>query len=92
MARISYNSTTLGGNLVANGINHIRLAKECFDRAKALADAIAGGGAQSANLETSADFGCDVGQGAALYTAIANAKANINIITDPAVAELDKTP
>jgi len=92
MARISYNAATLGGKLVSDGINHIRLAKECFDRAKALADAISGGGAVTVNLEASTDFGADAGNGQDLYTAIANAKANVNIITDQAIAEIDVTP
>lgn len=92
MARISYNAATLGGKLVSDGINHIRLAKECFDRAKALADAIFGGGAVTVNLEASTDFGADAGNGQALYTSISNAKSNINIISDAAIAELDKIP
>ena len=92
MARISYNAATLGGKLVSDGINHIRLAKECFDRAKALADAVSNGGATAANLETSLDFSAEVGSGQNLYTAIANAKANVNIITDQAIAEIDVTP
>jgi len=92
MARISYNATTLGGKLVADGINHVRLAKENFDRAKALADSISSGGSIPAALDTSVDFGCAVGSGGALYTAISNARANVNVITDQAIAEIDVTP
>ena len=89
MARIVYGSTTIGGLMVAEAVNHVRMAKDILNRAKSLADSISGGGVTPVNLESSAEFNVISGQGSNFYTAISNMKANIASITDSAIADID---
>lgn len=89
MARTSYNSTTIGGIMVAEAVDHISKAKALLNRAKALADSITGGGVTPALLEGSVEFNVVSGQGSNLYTAISNMKANVGAVTDSAISDID---
>ena len=89
MARITYNATTIGGAMVAEGIDHIRKGRDLLTRAKSLADSVFGGGVTPALLELSAEFGVSASQGAAFYTAVNGAKTNAATVTDAAIADLD---
>ena len=89
MARIVYGSTTIGGLMVAEAVNHVRMAKDILNRVKSLADSISGGGVTPANLESSTEFNVVSGQGGNFYTAVSNMKANIASITDSAIADID---
>lgn len=89
MARITYNAVTIGGKMIAEGMDHIRKGRDLLGRAKSLADSVSGGGVTPALLESSAEFGVATGQGAAFYTAIGNAKTNSATVSDAAIADLD---
>jgi hypothetical protein len=89
MARITYNATTIGGKMVAEGIDQIRKGRDLLTRAKSLADSISAGGVTPALLEASPEFGVAVGSGATFYTAIGNAKTNSAVVSDAAIADLD---
>jgi len=89
MARITYNATTIGGTMVAEGIDHIRKGRDLLMRAKSLAASVSAGGTTPALLESSAEFGVLASQGGAFYTAIDNAKTNAATVTDAAIADLD---
>ena len=93
MARIGYNSSSVGGDLVARAVNYLSQAQYLLTRAKSMADAASGGGATPANLETGgtngADFGVASGKGASFYTAIADMKTNAATVSAAAIADLD---
>jgi len=89
MARITYNATTIGGTMVAEGIDHIRKGRDLLMRAKSLADSVSAGGATPALLESSVEFGVLASQGGTFYTALGNAKTNAATVTDAAIADLD---
>lgn len=89
MARIPYNAVTIGGTMVAEGIDHIRKGRDLLGRAKSLADSISSGGLTTALLEGSAEFGVSSGQGSNFYAAIGNAKTNAATVSDAAIADLD---
>lgn len=90
-SRVNYDKTAVvGGAHLANAVKYFILAKQEIALAKGMADSLAGGGADTVNLEGSLEFGADVGGGQALYTAIANLNANSLQITDTALAALSK--
>lgn len=57
MARITFVSTTIGGKMVAEGADFIRKGRESIERATALMNSKAAGGATPALLEASLEFG-----------------------------------
>lgn len=89
MSRLVYDASKIGSKLVAEAIDHISQAQYKLGRAKALADSISGGGVTPASLEASPEFGVAVGAGANFYNALANIKANANVVTAAALADLD---
>ncbi len=89
MARISYNTSTIGGSMVAEAVDHIRKGRDLLNRAVAIANAKSGGGVTPANLESSAEFGVATGEGSTFYTAINNMKTNAATVSDTAIADLD---
>ena len=90
MPRITYDSTKIGGDMVAQAMDHFRKGRDLISRAKSLADSVAAGGATPALLEASPEFGVAAGKGADFYSAVANAKTNAATITDAAIADLDQ--
>ena len=89
MARITYDPATIGGAMVAEGVDHIRKGRECLERAKSLADSISGGGTTPALLESSPVFSVVEGSGSSFYTALNNMKTNAATVTDGAIADID---
>jgi hypothetical protein len=89
MARITFSSATIGGKMVAEGVDHIRKGRECLERAVALANSISAGGATPALLESSVEFNVAVGQGAEFYTAVNGMKVSAATVTDSAIADID---
>jgi hypothetical protein len=87
--RIAYGPTSLGGQHLAAAARYIILAQQEIERAKAIADAITGGGVTPANLTASSDFGT-VSDGAGLYTAIGNLNTNLATVTTAQLAALDQ--
>jgi hypothetical protein len=90
MARIVYNSTTIGGKMVAEAVDHIRKGRDLLTRASALANSISAGGVTPALLESSPEFGVVVGQGSNFYTAVNNMKTNAATVSDTAIADIDQ--
>ena len=70
MANIKYDQTTAFGSKTYLMIQNIRAAQASIQRIKQTADAVSGGGATPANLESSPLFNVAVGQGASFYTAL----------------------
>ena len=89
MARITYNATTIGGKMIAQGVDDIRKGRDLIARAVSLANSISAGGATPALLESSPEFGVAVGAGATFYTALNNMKTNAATVSDTAIADLD---
>lgn len=94
-ARIPYGPTSLGGQHLCAAARYALLAKQEIARAKDMADSITGGGVTPANIEAAAgctDFGAGLtsGQGAAIYTAIANLNTNLGNVTAAQLAALDQ--
>jgi hypothetical protein len=89
MARITYNTATIGGAMVAEAVDHIRKARDLLVRAVSVANSISSGGATPVPLEGSPEFGVATGQGAAFYAAVNSMKTNAATVTDVAIAELD---
>lgn len=89
--RISYNNTNTaaGGGHLALATRYVILAKQEIRRSLAIANEMTGGGVTAANLEGSTEFGAASGKGQALYDAINNFSANLNNLTDAALADLD---
>lgn len=90
MARITYQATSIGGDMVAQAVDHLVQAQTLLNRAVALANSITGGGATPANLEGSTEFNVATSQGSTFYTAINNMKTNAATITASALADLDQ--
>ena len=89
MARIPYSSTTIGGSMLAEAVNHVRKARDILARTKALVESVSVGGTVMTNLEGSAEFNVASGKGSSFYDAVSNMKANCDVITDAAIAEID---
>jgi hypothetical protein len=90
MARITYNATTVGGKMLAEGVDHIRKGRDLLARATALANSISAGGATPTLIEGASEFGITgVGNGAIFYTALNNMKTNAATVSDAAIADLD---
>ena len=85
--RIVYNALPAGGVHVANAAKALLTVRQELALAKALMNAITGGGVTAANLEGSSEFGVAVGQGQAFYDTVNAMLTNVNIVTD---AELMK--
>lgn len=88
--RVIYDEASVGGKMLAEGVDFIRKGQEKLDRAKALADSVTAGGVTTSNLNGSTEFGASVVDGAGLYTAISDMKSNVHTVTDSALANLDK--
>lgn len=89
MPRILYNTETVGGQMIAEAVDHIRLARDLLNRAVGIANSKSAGGATPEALESSAEFGVATGSGGAFYTAINNLKVNAATVSDTAIADLD---
>lgn len=89
MARVTFNSATIGGAMVAEGVDHIRKGREALERATALMNAISAGGATPALLEASVEFGVAASQGSAFYDAVNTMKVNAATVTYAAIADID---
>ena len=89
MVRVTYSSATIGGTMVAEGVDHIRKGRELLERATSLMNSISAGGATPALLESSVEFGVAVGQGSAFYSAVNEMKVNAAAVTDAAIADID---
>ena len=90
MARIAYSATTVGGSMVAAGVDHIRKGRDLLARATALANSISAGGATPSLLEGAPEFGVTgVGNGAIFYTALNGMKANAATVSDSAIGDID---
>lgn len=87
--RIQYSQASAGGAHLAQAVKYVILAQAEIARCMNVMNSISAGGATSANLEGSAEFGAAVGQGGALYTAANNLKANLAVITPAALGDLD---
>lgn len=89
VTRVSYNAATIGGALVAEGVDHLRKGRECLERAVSMANSVCDGGLTPALLEASTEFGVATAKGSAFYTALGNMKTNSATGTDAAIADLD---
>jgi hypothetical protein len=95
MARITYNADSVGGIMLARGVDHIRKGRDLISRAKSLADSISAGGVTPALIEGQPEFGVPVHAtapgtyGALFYTALGNMKTNAATVSDAAIADLD---
>lgn len=87
--RILFDDSTLGGGMIKRAANYLILAQYELSRAKALADAVTGGGVTKTNLDGSSEFGTTVVDGTSLYDWIANAKANAASVTSAELAKID---
>ena len=87
--RITYaTSNPVGGQHVAVAVRYIEMAQQEIALAMQVANSLTGGGVTPANLEGSTEFGAAVGQGAALYTAMNNLKANLATVTAAQLGDL----
>lgn len=87
--RIAYNNgIPSGGQHLYNAIHYTALAQQEIALAMLVANSITGGGVTGANLEGSPEFGAATGQGAALYTAMNNLKANLATVTAAQIGDL----
>jgi hypothetical protein len=87
-SRIVYNSLPSGGVHVANAAKALLTAKQELALAKALMNAITGGGVTAVNLEGSAEFAVAFGQGQAFYDCVSAMLANVNTVTDPELMKI----
>lgn len=80
--RIVYNTTAQNGGVhLSNAVRYAQLAQQEIALSVGVANSITGGGVTGANLEGSAEFGATAGNGAALYTAMNDFKANLANVT-----------
>lgn len=89
MSRITFSSATIGGAMVAEGVDHIRKGRECLERATSLMNSISAGGATPSLLESSVEFGVATSQGQAFYDAVNGMKVNAATVTDATIADID---
>ena len=88
--RIKNCATSSAGLHLANATRYVILAQQEVARAKAIADAVTGGGVTQGNLDTAVEFGVPgAGVGAVLYPAIANFNTNLATVTSSQLANLD---
>jgi hypothetical protein len=88
--RIVYDESTVGGAWVKLAVSQLTLAKQNLTRAKALADAISGGGVTPANLNSDPAFGATVVDGVGFYTCVAGMLSNIASVTQAELSKLDR--
>jgi len=89
VTRIIYSAETIGGEMVATAVNHIKTGKDLLVRATALMNSIADGGVNKALLEACPEFNVASGQGAAFYDAVNGMKVNAALVTDLTIAPID---
>lgn len=89
MARITYSPTTIGGKMVAEGVDYIRKGQEKLERATALMNSITGGGVTPAALEASTEFGVASTLGDEFYDAVNSMKVTALTIAAASIADLD---
>ena len=89
MARITYSPTTIGGKMVAEGVDYIRKGQEKLERAVALMNSLTGGGVTTSALEASAEFGVASTFGDEFYTAVNTMKVNSLVITSESIGDID---
>lgn len=89
MPRILYNTETIGGQMIAEAVDHFRKGRDLLNRAVGIANSKSAGGVTPVDLESSAEFGVATGSGSAFYTAINNMKTNAATVSDTAIADLD---
>lgn len=88
-SRITYSTTSVTGGIhLANAVRYVQLAQQEIALAVGVANSITGGGVTGANLEASAEFGAATGQGATLYTAMNNLKANLATVSTAQISDL----
>lgn len=90
MARISYDSASIGGEMVASAIDSLSELQANMVRIVAMMNSITTGGTIPADLEGSAEFGVAASSGGDFYTAVNNIKTTICAITAPTLGDLDK--
>jgi hypothetical protein len=81
MARPPFSSVTIGGAMVAEGVDHIRKGRECLERATALMNAVAAGGASPALLEASTEFNVTAVPAIPAATIVSSSVANPSVLT-----------
>ena len=81
MARIPFTSTTIGGNMVAEGVSDMRTGRDLLERATFLMNSISAGGASPALLEGSVEFGVAVRSAIPAATITTSSVANPSILT-----------
>lgn len=86
--RIVYNALPSGGVHVANAAKALLVVKQELALAKALMNAITGGGVIAANLEGSSEFAVAPGQGQAFYDCVNGMLTNVNTVTDPELMKI----
>ena len=84
---IDYPTNTIGGKLLAEATATAILARQQFQRLKALADSVCSGGGQPALLESDPTFAFVTDTGSDLYTHIADQTAGLNGLTS--LADID---
>ncbi len=89
VTRIIYGSTTVGGKMVAEAVDHIRKGRDLLIRATAMMNSIADGGVNKALLEACPEFNIASGQGATFYDTVNGMKTNAATVTDAAIASID---
>jgi hypothetical protein len=78
---INYDTSTIGGKLLAEAISDLILTRQKIVRLKGLADACTSGGAQQVLLETDPTWLVPSGTGTVVYTDISDLAANLAALT-----------
>jgi len=91
MAKKVYEPASIGGNMVAEAVDHLRKGRDLLLRSKAIADAVTGAGSSVAALEGDSNFGVPAitGAGSDFYYALTDLKTAADTVTDGAIANLD---
>jgi len=88
--RLTYSPTALGGQHTAAAARYLILAKQELARAISIGGSVTANGVTPANLENSAEFLVQTGQGAAFQTALVAINTTMAGVTDAQLAALDQ--
>ncbi len=87
MARLGYDITTFGGEEIAKITADLIKLKSDVVKTRAMMVAVVGTGS-TADLEGSAEFNVEVGDGGLLYNALTAIKTALDTVPDSTLAEL----
>lgn len=90
MARIGYDSASIGGEMVATAVDTLSELQSSLVRVVAMMNSMTAGGTTPENLEGSTEFGVPTGSGSDFYTSVNNIKATVCAVTAATIGALDK--